>query len=97
MFLFYSVRKVIRYLWTSTDKYVYRLQLIGIVTIIIFGIAAENFVSGLYWMILTLSTKTIYEAGAAIGTSETQLQREHEQTTGDGLVGLNRLGGRPLL
>ncbi|MEL6971369.1 MAG: O-antigen ligase family protein [Bacteroidota bacterium] len=97
MFLFYSVRKILRQLWTNTDRYIYRLQLLGIVTIIIFGVAAENFVSGLYWMILTLSTKSIYEATDSKSTSESKLQSKYEQTISDGFVGPDRLGGRPLL
>ena len=97
LFFFLSIRKVLRHLWKSSDRSLYRLQLLGVVTLVIFGIAAENFVSGLYWMILTLSTKSIYEASEAPAAGKIKLQTKHEQTTGDGFVGLDRLGGRPLL
>lgn len=97
LFFLVSIWKVLHYLWATSDRAIYRMQLLGLVTIIIFGIAAENFVSGLYWMILTLSTKSTYETGEALSTSKTKLQSKHEQTTGDRLIGLDRLGGRPLL
>lgn len=35
------------------------IQLLGLVAITLFGIGSENFVSGLYWIILALSTKSL--------------------------------------
>ena len=40
--------------------HIYQFNLITVVSIIIFGITMENFLSPLYWMLLAISTKTPY-------------------------------------
>ncbi len=65
LFFFFSIRKILSLFWRSTGDSLLRMQLIGIIALVIFGIAAENFVSGLYWLILTLSTKCAFEIDEA--------------------------------
>jgi len=62
LFFFYSFKKVIPlallYKQEERKKH-YELQLIILVSVAIFGLAAENFSSALYWLLLTFSTKSL--------------------------------------
>jgi O-antigen ligase len=64
IFYFLSFLRLFRQLATSSGESaysLYQIQLAGLVTVVLFGLAAENFVSGLFWIILTLSTKSFEE------------------------------------
>lgn len=64
IFYFLSFLRLFKRLLNSKDDSVftlYQIQLAGLLTVVLFGLAAENFVSGLYWIILTLSTKSFVE------------------------------------
>lgn len=62
LFLFYSFKKLIPlalFHRQEDEKSYYQLQLILLVSVATFGIASENFNSGLYWLLLTFSTKSV--------------------------------------
>jgi O-antigen ligase len=64
IFYFLSFLRLFRQLANNsgTQFYsLYQIQLAGLITVVLFGVASENFVSGLFWIILTLSTKSFEE------------------------------------
>lgn len=62
LFLFYSFKKIVRlalFYKRKEEKEYFQLQFILLLSVAIFGITSENFNSGLYWILLTFSTKSI--------------------------------------
>ncbi|MEM6700905.1 MAG: hypothetical protein AAF599_21055, partial [Bacteroidota bacterium] len=76
---FYSFRKIIplALFYKQKEKKYYQLQFMLLLSIIIFGIVSENFNSGLYWLLLTFSTKSI-----SISTIE-QSEEKQELTSAE--------------
>ncbi len=62
LFLFYSLKKIllqIRAANTYALQNFHQIKLLLLVGILLFGLSSTNFVSGLYWILLSLSTKNI--------------------------------------
>lgn len=72
IYYFLSLLRLFKRLLTSkgnTAYTLYQIQLVGLITVVLFGLAAENFVSGLFWIILTLSTKSFEEEEVRVEAS----------------------------
>lgn len=62
LFLFFSLKKIMLQIQEANTyqlQLIHQIKLLFLVGIILFGLSSTNFVSGLYWILLSLGTKSL--------------------------------------